>query len=66
MADTYVQKSTVLDMYQFETYISGFLDVEYLNFDPKHLSLGSTEAEIISFRHAFLSIIEAEIISFMP
>ena len=24
------------DVYQFETYINGFLDLEYPNFDPKH------------------------------
>ena len=34
------------DMYQFETYINGFLDP---NFDPKHGFLSSVEAEIISF-----------------
>ena len=37
------------DMYQFETYINGFLDLEYPNFDPKHGILSSVEAEIISF-----------------
>ena len=37
------------DMYQFETYINGFLDLEYPNFDPKHGFLSSVEAEIISF-----------------
>ena len=36
-------------MYQFETYINGFLDLEYPNFDPKHGFLSSVEAEIISF-----------------
>ena len=30
-------------------YINGFLDLEYLNFDPKHGFLSSVEAEIISF-----------------
>ena len=37
------------DMYQFETYINGFLDPNYPNFDPKHGCLNSVEAEIISF-----------------
>ena len=37
------------DMYQFETYINGFLDPNYPNFDPKHGYLSSVEAEIISF-----------------
>ena len=37
------------DMYQFETYINGFLDPNYSNFDPKHGYLSSVEAEIISF-----------------
>ena len=36
-------------MYRFETYINGFLDLEYPNFDPKHGFLSSVEAEIISF-----------------
>ena len=36
-------------MYQFETYIHGFLDLEYPNFDTKHGFLSSVEAEIISF-----------------
>ena len=40
---------TFLDMYQFETYINGFLDLEYPNFDPKHGFLSSVDAEIISF-----------------
>ena len=35
------------DVYNFETYINGFLDIEYLNFDPKHGFLSSVEAEII-------------------
>ena len=34
---------------KFETYINGFLDLEYPNFDPKHGFLSSVEAEIISF-----------------
>ena len=37
------------DMYRFETYINGFPDLEYPNFDPKHGFLSSLEAEIISF-----------------
>ena len=37
------------DVYKFETYINGFLDLEYPNFDPKHGFLSSVEAEIISF-----------------
>ena len=37
------------DVYNFETYINGFLDLEYPNFDPKHGFLSSVEAEIISF-----------------
>ena len=37
------------DMYQFETYINGFIDLEYPNFYPKHGFLSSVEAEIISF-----------------
>ena len=43
------KKKTFLDMYRFETYINGFLDLEYPNFDPKHGFLSSVEAEIISF-----------------
>ena len=39
------------DVYNFETYINGFLDLEYPNFDPKHGFLSSVEAEIISFCH---------------
>ena len=31
------------------TYINGFLDLEYPNFDPKHGFLSSVDAEIISF-----------------
>ena len=31
------------------TYINGFLDLEYPNFDTKHGFLSSVEAEIISF-----------------
>ena len=44
--------STILefyDMYQFETYINGFLDPNYPNFDPKYGFLSSVEAEIICF-----------------
>ena len=44
--------SAILDIYdmdQFETYINGFLDLEYPNFDPKHGFLSSVEADIISF-----------------
>ena len=37
------------DMYQFETYINGFLDPNYPNFDPKHGFLSSVETEVISF-----------------
>ena len=37
------------DMYQFEIYINGFLDLEYPSFDPKHGFLSIVEAEIISF-----------------
>ena len=36
-------------MYEFETYINGFLDLEYPNFDTKHGFLSSVEAEIIRF-----------------
>ena len=49
MADMHVQKKNIFDMYRFETYINGFLDLEYPNFDPKHGFLSSVEAEIISF-----------------
>ena len=44
--------SAILDLYnvyKFETYINGFLDPEYPNFDPKHGFLSSEEAEITSF-----------------
>ena len=37
------------DVYKFETYKNGFLDLEYANFDPKHGLLSSVKAEIISF-----------------
>ena len=37
------------DVYQFETYINEFLDLEYPNFDPTNDFLSSVEAEIISF-----------------
>ena len=39
------------DVYKFETYMNGFLDLdhEYPDFDPKHRFLSSVEAEIISF-----------------
>ena len=43
------KKRIFLDMYRFETYINGFLDLEYPNFDPKHGFLSSVEVEIISF-----------------
>ena len=43
------KKSTFLDMHQFETYINGFLDLEYPNFYLKYGFLSSIEAEIISF-----------------
>ena len=48
MADMHVKKRIFLDMYQFETYINGFLDLEYPKFDPKHSFLSSVKAEIIS------------------
>ena len=35
-------------VYQFETYMNRFLDLEYTNFDPKYGFLSSIEAEIIS------------------
>ena len=38
------------DVYNFENYINGFLDLEYPNFDPKHGFPSSVEAEI-SFCH---------------
>ena len=37
------------DMYQFESYINGFLDPNFPNFDLKNGCLSSVEAEIISF-----------------
>ena len=37
------------DVYNSETYMDGFLDLEYPIFDPKHGFLSSVEAEIISF-----------------
>ena len=37
------------DVYNSETYINGFLDLECPIFDPKHGLLSSVEAEIISF-----------------
>ena len=37
------------DVYKFENYINGFLDLEYPNFDAKHGFLSNIEAEIISF-----------------
>ena len=47
---TYMSKKRrFLDMYQLETHINGFLDIEYPNFDPKHGFLSSVGAEIISF-----------------
>ena len=42
--------SAILDFYDvfnFETYINGFLDLEYPNFDPKHGCLSCVESEII-------------------
>ena len=44
--------SAILDFYEvytFETYINGFLDLEYPNFYPRHGFLSSVEAEIINF-----------------
>ena len=49
MADMHVQKKNIFDMYQFETYINGFLHLEYPKFDTKHGFLSSVEAEILSF-----------------
>ena len=37
------------DVYNFETYIIGFLDLEYPNFYLRHGFLSNVEAEIISF-----------------
>ena len=37
------------DVYKFETYMNGFLDLEYPDFEAKHRFLSSVEAEIISF-----------------
>ena len=37
------------DLYHFETYINGFLDLKFPTFDPKHGFLSSIEAEKISF-----------------
>ena len=34
------------DLYQFETYINGFLEFKFPNFDPKHGILNSIEAGI--------------------
>ena len=45
----YFQNRTFLDIYRFETYINGFLDLENPNLYPKHGLLSSVEAEIISF-----------------
>ena len=39
----------VFDTKSIKTYINGFLDLEYPNFDPKHGFLSCVEAEIISF-----------------
>ena len=36
------------DVYNLETYMNGFLDLEYPIFDTKHGFLSSVEAEIIS------------------
>ena len=44
--------SAILDFYEvhkFETYMNGFLDLEYPYFDPKYGFLSSLEAEIVSF-----------------
>ena len=44
--------SAILDfyvVYKFETYMNGFLDLEYSIFDPKHDFLSSIEAEIMRF-----------------
>ena len=38
-----------MPMFVFETYINGFLALEYPNFDPKRGFLSTVEAEIISF-----------------
>ena len=40
---------TLLDMYQFETYKDGFLDLESPNFPPKHGFLCSIQPEIFRF-----------------
>ena len=43
--------SAILDfynVYKFETYMNGFLDLEYPNFDLKHDFRSSLEVEIIS------------------
>ena len=39
----------VYDVYQFETYMNGFLDLEYPNLDHKHGFPSCIGAEIISF-----------------
>ena len=39
----------MLDMYQFETYINGFLEPKSPNFDPNNTFLRSIEAEMITF-----------------
>ena len=47
--------SAILDFYYvvyrpiFETYMNGFLDLEYPNSDLRHAFLSSVEAEIITF-----------------
>ena len=43
------KKSTFLDVYQFESYTNGFLDLEFLNFDTQHDFFSSIEAKIIIF-----------------
>ena len=37
------------DVYKFETYMNGFLDLEFPNIDPKHGFLSRIAAEMISF-----------------
>ena len=37
------------DVYKFVTYMNGFLDLEYPNFDSKHCFLSSVEAEKKAF-----------------
>ena len=68
------KKRTFLDMYQFETYINGFLDLECMSKKRTFLDMyqfetyinGFLESESPNFdpKHGFLSSVEAEIISF--